>query len=621
MKTNNALKNNMFLKMLVMMAVTAMMISIVIVPEQAEAKSLGKPFSNYSLEYPRERSTSLVTADEGYMRVCNNQGSTIYIEYYDTDFKLLKKKTIKMELPIWGGFYKGTDGYYIVEGKYNTKCVNGTEVIRIIKYDTSWNRIGAGSICAKKEWGHEIRYPFDAGCVDIVETDGDIYIATGHEGYVDKAINRGHQGLLLVRMNKDTLDTEVVNYDLYHSFSQRLAVDGDDLYLYEESEGSRATTLTQFDISEPGEGYNKSIEVLKYGGKRTDTKAVDTYATADDVAISNENVLGIGQSMDQSKYYKLDEEKDPYNIYLTVTPRSDLSEESTTVKWLTDYKDKPVSFIGTSLTKINDNKFLVTWEKSGASMKYADRFDSLSEHTLHYMFLDGNGNKISKEYKARIAYSDCHPIVVDNKVVYCASDCDCVDFYAIDIESGAVTKRVYPIASGFDPYHIFTVSVRKISNKTYTGKTIKPDPVIKANGKTLKKGVDYTLTYTNNKRIGNAKITIKGMGEYHGKTSVTFKIVPKSTKLSKVSAGKKTLTVRWKKQTRQTSGYQIQYTTDKHFKKGKKTITVKGSHITIRRIYGLKSRKTYNVRVRTYKIVNGKKYCSAWSEIKMKKTR
>ncbi|MDO4806647.1 MAG: leucine-rich repeat protein [Coriobacteriales bacterium] len=65
----------------------------------------------------------------------------------------------------------------------------------------------------------------------------------------------------------------------------------------------------------------------------------------------------------------------------------------------------------------------------------------------------------------------------------------------------------------------------KVSNKKYTGKAIKPKPTLKLGGKKLKLGTDYTLSYKNNKKVGKARIIIKGKGHYTGTKTVYFKIV------------------------------------------------------------------------------------------------
>ena len=80
----------------------------------------------------------------------------------------------------------------------------------------------------------------------------------------------------------------------------------------------------------------------------------------------------------------------------------------------------------------------------------------------------------------------------------------------------------------------------------------------------------------------------------------------------------------WKKQKTQTTGYQIQYSTSKKFKKAK-AVNVSKHKTTSKYIKKLSSKKKYYVRVRTYKKVkiNGKtkKVYSSWSKSKTVKTR
>lgn len=49
------------------------------------------------------------------------------------------------------GFYAGSDGYYLVEGQTNNKENDSAEVIRVIRYDTNWNRNGAAAITSNPE--------------------------------------------------------------------------------------------------------------------------------------------------------------------------------------------------------------------------------------------------------------------------------------------------------------------------------------------------------------------------------------------------------------------------------------------------------------------------------------
>ena len=101
---------------------------------------------------------------------------------------------------------------------------------------------------------------------------------------------------------------------------------------------------------------------------------------------------------------------------------------------------------------------------------------------------------------------------------------------------------------------------------------------------------------------------------------VTVISKPKSASIKKVKGAKKAISVTWKKVSG-VNGYEIQVATDKKFKKNKKTVTIKKQKTTKTTVKKLKAKKKYYVRVRTYKIVNGKKVYSSWSKVKSVKTK
>jgi len=103
-------------------------------------------------------------------------------------------------------------------------------------------------------------------------------------------------------------------------------------------------------------------------------------------------------------------------------------------------------------------------------------------------------------------------------------------------------------------------------------------------------------------------------------TSAKAVAKPKSAKFKKVKSAKKAISVEWKK-VGGVKGYQIQVATDKKFKKNKKTVNIKKQKTTKTTVKKLKAKKKYYVRVRTYKIVNGKKVYSSWSKVKSVKTK
>ncbi len=156
---------------------------------------------------------------------------------------------------------------------------------------------------------------------------------------------------------------------------------------------------------------------------------------------------------------------------------------------------------------------------------------------------------------------------------------------------------------------------------TYNGKAKKPAVIVKdANGKTISSS-NYTVTYASGrKNVGTYTVTVKMKGNYTGTKTLTFKILPTKTSLSKLTAAPKALTVKWEKKTAQVSGYEIQYATSKSFK-SYKTKRVSKNTTTSVKLSGLSAKKTYYVRIRTYKMVNGEKVYSGWSAVKSCKTK
>lgn len=95
----------------------------------------------------------------------------------------------------------------------------------------------------------------------------------------------------------------------------------------------------------------------------------------------------------------------------------------------------------------------------------------------------------------------------------------------------------------------------------------------------------------------------------------------KGTKIISLKAAKKKVVVKWKKQTKKTKGYQLQYSTDKKFKTGVKMKTINGNKKTSVTLKGLKSKKTYYVRIRTWQKTSTGKAYSTWSKAKKVKVK
>ena len=179
--------------------------------------------------------------------------------------------------------------------------------------------------------------------------------------------------------------------------------------------------------------------------------------------------------------------------------------------------------------------------------------------------------------------------------------------------TGSVSKT-YSIKNDFKK-----ATVSGISTKAFTGKNITQSITVKYNGKTLKNGTDYTVSYSSNKGIGTATVKIAGKGSYTGTITKTFKINPAKQEIQKLTAKSKAFFVDWA-QKGSASGYEIQYATNSKFTSAKK-VTITNNKTDKTTVSKLSGKKKYYVRVRSYTTVKGTKYYGAWSASKSVTTK
>lgn len=161
------------------------------------------------------------------------------------------------------------------------------------------------------------------------------------------------------------------------------------------------------------------------------------------------------------------------------------------------------------------------------------------------------------------------------------------------------------------------------TSAAYNGSDKEPGVAIQdASGNDLTEDVDYTLDYYNNLTVGKATVIVSGKGKYAGVIAgVRFTIKPKTVTVKSVKkASSRKLNIVWASHKTQTTGFQIRYATTKKFKSGTyKTVTLTSKSATSKALTKLKAGKTYYVKVRAYKTVDGKKIYSSWSKVKSAK--
>lgn len=185
-----------------------------------------------------------------------------------------------------------------------------------------------------------------------------------------------------------------------------------------------------------------------------------------------------------------------------------------------------------------------------------------------------------------------------------------------------VTPDVIPEPTP-DQADMYKSVVVNVSSKplVYNGKAQKPVVKVTDAAGNIISSENYQLLYQNNVKVGQASVTVIFNGDLNTKITKYFSIVPKNVKGFQLISKSKKFVVKWKRQSVQTTGYEIQFSTNKKFKKKtSKTATVKSNKTISKKFSRKKAGKRYYVRIRTYKTVRVdgkmKKFYSGWSKVK-----
>lgn len=260
----------------------------------------------------------------------------------------------------------------------------------------------------------------------------------------------------------------------------------------------------------------------------------------------------------------------------------------------------------------NGKSFLTSLTSVGINSTRLNAGECLAKYTINAenSYNDTKLNQISNNIHRVLMNSSIHQSVILDKRYSKVN----VGIYS-QMKEGRVTLYIVEHFKNDNRKEITSLKISTPQTAIYTGKQIKPSVTLKDNTKLLKNGIDYTLSYEKNKSIGKATIKITGKGNYKGSVTKSFHIVPKTISTPTLKAGKKSISIKYKKVTG-ASGYQIAYSRNKS--SGFKYVSTTSLSKVIGR---LSSNKTYYIKVRAYKTVNKVNYYGGFSSLKSLKVK
>ena len=217
-----------------------------------------------------------------------------------------------------------------------------------------------------------------------------------------------------------------------------------------------------------------------------------------------------------------------------ITIREDIKPE---VDGDTDASSKQITITLTadSAETTNNGLYEVSFDPAIMSYAYADT-------KLPYYAVNNEEGKII------FAFADLEGVAMDEVVAKLVFDRISTDRTVIsvkELESGTVIDHEAPAEEikVKDPTEDFGEIIEEdrpeyeelipeglwlspLSDLVYTGKAQTQEFRVYNHKKLLKEGTDYTVTYSNNKKTGTAKVKVTGKGNYTGSVTKTFEILP-----------------------------------------------------------------------------------------------
>lgn len=377
----------------------------------------------------------------------------VVVEDYDASFGLQSSRTLPAELPLWGGFFAGEKYNFLIFGQENKEEDDSREVIRVVQYDKSWNRLGQASLK-----GANTIVPFDAGSLRCDEYGGYLYIRTSHKMYTAKD-GLNHQANVMIALRQKDMEItdsfwKVMNVSygyVSHSFNQFVLIDQEGRIVtldHGDAGQTRAAVLLRYNAKAGQDSFQEGVKVPLEDGYYTWSyvNRVDVLAFPQAAQHYNDTGCALGGFAETSKGYVTAYQfdgtasnlgADSRDLYLSTVGKDLKGPE--TVRLTTGQNVSNPQLAPTGL-----EGGYVLWNTVDQKNWYTAAFGDI----LYYAAYDANG-AVGQVQTAQGQLSDCQPIFWQGKAVWYTTDNSVPTFYLLD--GAGVTARKAGTAAAPDP--------------------------------------------------------------------------------------------------------------------------------------------------------------------------
>lgn len=402
-------------------------------------------FSSFNVQnYSTSRYGSIVSSQLVYEN--NNviraeiEENVVHIEVFDNNYNLKSALTVDGELEYICGVHFGKNANFIVCAQTNPQESDAREVVRIIKYSKSWQRIDSASIHGANT------YIFaDAGSLRFTEYGNYLYVRSCHEMYIT-ADGKHHQANMTFVIDTSSMTITDDAYSISnssngyvsHSFNQFIATDEDTDSIIAVDHGDahpRSIVMFRYDdqLGSSALAYPSNVTILSICGNSGDNI---TGVSVSDLIVTDNNYIVAFNSTPQ------DGISVTRNAYLAIVPKNSFRTESVRLIKLTDYSGKDNVVCGYPyITDMGNGKYSVIWEANKST-------DTINN--VYYTTIDENGNLLTNVKSFEAYLSDCEPVLINGKAVwYSTFDSEPVFYYVSTSGAGVECDKYEPVENKF----------------------------------------------------------------------------------------------------------------------------------------------------------------------------
>lgn len=393
-------------------------------------------------EYPK--TCSLYDSGNGTVTVVDASFNSVWsddflnygpveVSVYDTsDFSRISTRTLPEELPMFGAFLHGKTYNYICYGQENPGEDDSLEVLRIVKYDADWNRLGAVSVRGDGRNENQLITPFYGGGAAMVEQGDTVILHYSKTYYIDYS-GESHQGSVTLGFNMKNYTQEkgTRGWGTSHSLGTDIVAGKDSFVTIDVADADMHRALTFYRADTAPFSYpDESQAGYMFPQPGTGIPGI-TYG---DAAATATHYVAVAGERDPD--YWIDEPGESmFRIVVAAVPMNNVSTTGAKEYVVGDYWHDSEKFgYMPTVCSLPDGRAIVLWQEYE---KY-DRDSSMySDKPLDvkYVVLNKDGSPSGKTGKLEgYSTSTCQPEVVGDQVMWYANLNSTRYFYTVPLE-------------------------------------------------------------------------------------------------------------------------------------------------------------------------------------------